>query len=82
MTPEQHKQSILAHCLWMAERDPEYAIWAAGWYEANQPQLLANLLANLQAKVRQEIRRASTSGRPSLAEGSPDAAAQCRPLPR
>jgi hypothetical protein len=53
----------------MAERDPEYAIHAAGWYEANQPWLLKNL----QAKVRQAVRRSSTSGRPSLAEGSTDA---------
>lgn len=50
-----HKAEILAHCLLMAERDPDYAIWAAGWYEANEPELLRNLLA----KVRQEVRRAA-----------------------
>lgn len=52
MTPE-HKQSILAHCLWMAEIDKDYALWAAEWYERNEPLLLKNLLP----KVRQEIRR-------------------------
>jgi len=52
MTPE-HKAAILAHCLWMAELDPDYATWAAGWYEANEPVLLKNL----EAKVRQEIAR-------------------------
>ena len=54
MTPDEHKALILAHCLWMAQLDPEYAIHAAGWYEANQPWLLKNL----QAKVRQAVRRA------------------------
>ena len=53
MTPE-HKAEILRHCLWMAERDPEYAIHAAGWYEANQPWLLTNL----RRKVEQAVRRA------------------------
>lgn len=52
--PEEHKQFLLAWCLEMAERDPEYAIWAAGDYEAKQPWLLKNL----QAKVQQEVRRA------------------------
>lgn len=56
MTPDR-KQEVLAHCLWMAARDPEYAIWAAGWYEANEPELLVNL----QAKVQQEVKRASAS---------------------
>ena len=51
----EHKASILAHCLWMAQTDPEYATWAAGWYEKNEPALLKNL----QAKVRQEIERAA-----------------------
>jgi hypothetical protein len=48
-----HKAQILAHCLRMSETDQEYAVWAAGWYEANEPALLKNL----QAKVRQEIAR-------------------------
>lgn len=56
MTPE-HKQSILAHCLSMARVDPEYAVWAAGWYERNEPALLKNL----QAKVEQAVGRASPS---------------------
>lgn len=56
MTPE-HKAEVLRHCLWMAERDPEYAVWAAGWYEANEP----DLLRNLQAKVQQEVARAHQS---------------------
>ena len=61
MTPDEHKARILAHCLWMAELDPEYAIHAAGWYEANQPWLLTNL----QAKVRQEVRRQQAGQPPS-----------------
>lgn len=65
MTPE-HKADVLRHCLWMAERDPEYAVWAAGWYEGNEPELLRNL----QAKVQQEVRRRSTSGPPSRVEVS------------
>lgn len=56
MTSE-HKAEILRHCLWMAERDPDYAIWAAGWYEKNEPVLLANL----QGRVRQEIARSTAS---------------------
>lgn len=57
MTPTEHKAEILRHCLWMAERDPAYAAWAAGWYEALEPVLLKNL----QRKVQQEIRRASAA---------------------
>jgi hypothetical protein len=53
VTPE-HKAKVLQHCLWMAQTDPDYAIWAAGWYEQLQPKLLENL----QAKVRQEVKRA------------------------
>lgn len=63
----EHKARILAHCLWMAERDPEYAVWAAGWYETNEPELLRNL----QAKVQQEITRAA---RPSSSACAPAAA--------
>jgi hypothetical protein len=58
----EHKQSILAHCLWMAQTDPDYALWAARWYERNEPALLKNLAA----KVEQEIRRAER------AEARPD----------
>ena len=65
-----HKESILSHVLRIAEVDPEYATWAAGWYESNQP----DLLKNLQAKVQQSIkRRLSTSGKSSRVEGSADA---------
>lgn len=53
MTPE-HKAELLRHCLWMATLDPDYAVWAAGWYEERQP----HLLANLKRKVEQEVRRA------------------------
>lgn len=63
MTPE-HKAEVLCHCLWMAERDAEYAIWAAGWYEANEPELLRNL----KAKVQQEVARA---GRQSSSASAP-----------
>lgn len=51
-----HKAEILRHVLWMATLDPEYAVWAAGWYERNEPVLLKNL----RAKVEQEVRRASS----------------------
>jgi hypothetical protein len=54
---EAHKQFILTWCLQMAQVDPEYAVWAAGWYESNQP----HLLKNLKAKVEQEVRRNATS---------------------
>lgn len=53
MTPD-HKARILAHCLDFARIDPQAAIHAAGWYEQNEPYLLANL----QAKVRQAVARA------------------------
>ena len=58
MTPDEHKATILAHCLRFAQIDPEAAIHAAGWYEANQPWLLKNL----QAKVRQAVARAAKEG--------------------
>lgn len=53
MTPAEHKAATLAHCLRMAEVDPAYAMWAADWYERNEPWLLANL----RRKVEQEIKR-------------------------
>lgn len=53
----EHKAATLAHCLRIAAVDPEYAIWAAGWYETNAPWLLTNL----QAKVQQEVARARQS---------------------
>lgn len=53
----EHKAATLAHCLRIAAVDPEYAIWAAGQYEANEPWLLTNL----QAKVQQEVARARQS---------------------
>jgi hypothetical protein len=61
----EHKQAILAHCLWMAKLDPDYAVWAAGWYERNEPALLKNL----QAKVQQEVRRDAVSPQAPRAEG-------------
>lgn len=60
MTPE-HKAEILRHCLWMVERDPTYAVWAARWYEERQPALLKNL----EAKVRQDVARRSASTSPA-----------------
>lgn len=56
--PQAWKQEVLRHCLWMAAFDPDYAIWAAGWYEENEKWLLTNL----QAKVKQEIARAARRG--------------------
>lgn len=53
MEIQAYKQRRLAHCLAMAELDPEYAIYAAGWYEALEPWYLENL----QRKVRQEVAR-------------------------
>lgn len=53
----EHKAATLAHCLRMAQVDPEYAIWAAGQYEAAEPWLLTNL----QARVQQEVARARQS---------------------
>jgi hypothetical protein len=61
MTPAEFKPFILAHCLRIAKVDPEYANWAAAWYERNQPELLKNL----HAKVEQEIKRSSASPSPS-----------------
>lgn len=55
MTPSEHKAAILAHCLWFASIDPKAAIYAAGWYETNEP----DLLRNLQAKVKQAVTRAA-----------------------
>jgi hypothetical protein len=72
MTPD-HKAAILQHLLKFARIDPEAAIHAAGWYEAGQPYLLANL----QAKVRQEARRAERDA--SLPVAGPDAEPQERP---
>ena len=36
----EHKQALLRHCCWMAELDPDYAIWAAQDYESRNPALL------------------------------------------
>lgn len=63
MTPD-HKQEVLRHCLWMAESDPEYAVWAAGWYEANEPELLRNLQAKVQQEV-ERVRRSSSACAPA-----------------
>ncbi len=63
MTPD-HKARILAWCLEFAKVDPEAAIHAAGWYEQNEPALLANL----RRKVEQEVKReASRQGGPEPA---------------
>ena len=51
MTPDEHKALILAHCLRFAQIDPEAAIHAAGWYEANQPWLLKNLRRKVEQAV-------------------------------
>lgn len=59
-TPEQHKAEILAHCLWMATLDPEYAKWAAEQYERREPVLMKNLAA----KVAQEVKRSTKSSSP------------------
>lgn len=54
MLPDsEFKAKTLAHCLALAERDPEYALWAAQQYEAMCPWCLKNLAA----KVQQELRR-------------------------
>lgn len=57
MTDAERKQAVLAHCLWMAQFDADYAQWAAAEYEKLMPWLLTNLAA----KVRQEIRRSHES---------------------
>jgi hypothetical protein len=49
------KQATLKHCLEMAQRDPEYAVWVAGEYERQMPWLLKNL----KAKVERELRQAN-----------------------
>lgn len=49
----EHKQALLRHCCWMAELDPDYAIWAAQDYESRNPALLLNL----ERKVRQHVAR-------------------------
>lgn len=64
--PQAHKAEILRHCLWMAQVDPEYAIWAAAQYEARNPVLLKNL----EAKVRQEVRRSASQSRSAPSPGS------------
>lgn len=50
----EHKQALLRHCCWMADLDPDYAIWAANDYESKNPALLLNL----ERKVRQHVARA------------------------
>lgn len=54
------KQDMLAHCLWMAQFDPDYALWAAAEYERRS----AGGLRNLEAKVRQEIARKGQADAP------------------
>lgn len=54
--PQAHKAAILKHCLWMAERDPDYAIAAAEWYERNDP----TILRNLKRVVKREVSRCAT----------------------
>ena len=51
---------MLAHCLWMAQFDPDYALWAAAEYERRS----AGGLRNLEAKVRQEIARKGQADAP------------------
>lgn len=70
MTPDEHKAATLAHCLRIAAVDPEYAVWAAGWYEENEPQLLANL----RRKVEQHVKRASSATPAPSSTGSPSTA--------
>ncbi|MFA7291878.1 MAG: hypothetical protein WC023_06475 [Rhodocyclaceae bacterium] len=46
------RKSILAHCMAFAQAgDPVYAQYAAGWYEANEPEIMVGL----DLRVRREI---------------------------
>jgi hypothetical protein len=42
-----HKRSIWNHVRQMATVDPEYALWAAGWYAENEPHLFRELPKHL-----------------------------------
>ena len=52
-TPQEQKASILAHCLWMSELEPAYAIKAAKWYE----RMLPWLVPGLEATIREAVQR-------------------------
>ena len=68
------RKEMLAYCLKLLEQsDPNYAMHAADWYEANEPDWLDGLGARIRKEI--EKRRASTSGKRSRVEGSTDAAA-------
>jgi hypothetical protein len=46
VTPD-HKRSIWNHVRELATVDPEYALWAAGWYAENEPHLFRELPKHL-----------------------------------
>jgi hypothetical protein len=50
--PKRVPQAMLAHCLWLLERaGSQYAMWAADWYEANDPDWLDGLGQRLRKEV-------------------------------
>lgn len=71
MTEPTYRQRMLRHCLSMAKSDPEYAQWAAAWYEKNQPQELEGLAAKVEQTVA-EWRALVAAKRTTSSPSTPD----------
>jgi len=82
MTEPTYRQRMLRHCLWMAKSDPEYAQWAAAWYEKHQPQELEGLARKVEQTVaewREKVaarQSASPSPAPQSERAAPELAVQ------
>lgn len=66
----EHKRKTLAHCLWMAQQDTHYAIWAAREYERTMPWLLTNLARVVEAHIAKSRLSAPAAGSPISGSGS------------
>lgn len=62
---EERRKEVLAHCLLFLERDPEYAMYAADWYEKNEPWSLDGLGQRVRREVEKARLRERADGQPS-----------------
>ncbi len=60
MEGDERRRQVLRHCLWLASRDPAYAVHAAGWYEANEPWLLNGLADKVQQAIAKRAAASAT----------------------
>lgn len=58
MHDKQRRRDMLAYCLKVLDQaGAEYALWAADWYEKNEPEVMVGLGARMRKEV--ERRRAA-----------------------